>query len=300
MIKTYISILILLLAFLIAPLANAHNPFITKPESQHTAPKPIFKSKLFVNITIWQIQLKNKMSSLVRQAEATKSIKPLFLLLMLAFAYGVIHAAGPGHGKALALSYVLAQRPGYVQGMIFSNAMALFHGTSGILFVIFIRLILNTTISQNLETVTHITQIVSYSLIALLGLGLLIHSIYKLIKNKNAPPQPVNQKHTIKPANPLLFALVVGCIPCPGVVMVMLFALSMELITLGILLGIMISIGMALTISLVVIMVMSGKVASIAIAGQKNELANTIEYWIEIIGGLSLITLGTLFLGANL
>jgi len=293
-------LLILFLSFSIAPLASAQNPFTTKPENQHTAPMPVISNKFSAKIIIWQHKLKAKMSSLVRQAETTGSIKPLLLLIMAALIYGVIHAAGPGHGKAIALSYVLSQRPSYIQGMLFSICMALFHGVSGIIFVLVIRLILKTSIIKNLETVTNITQVISYSIIVCFGLGIFIHSIYKVIMKYSQKQYTHETFISGKYTNPVLLAFVVGSIPCPGVVMVMLFTLSMNLITLGIILGITISIGMALTVSIVVLIAISGKSASLAAISKNSKRAVFIEYSLEIFAGLLLMTLGTLFLGANL
>ncbi len=298
--KQSIIFLFLLLTFSIAPLASANNPFTTKPENQHAAPMPVISNKFFAKIIIWQHQLKAKMSSLVRQAESTGSIKPLLLLIMAAFAYGVIHAVGPGHGKAIALSYVLSQRPSYIRGMLFSNCMALFHGASGIAFVLVVRLILKTNIIKNLETVTNITQVISYSIIACLGLGIFIHGIYKLIKKHYQKQHTCETFKSEKYTNPVLLALVVGSIPCPGVIMVMLFTLSMDLIALGIILGITISIGMALTVSIVVSIAISGKLASLTAISKNSKRAVLIEYGIEVFAGLLLMILGTLFLGANL
>ena len=48
----------------------------------------------------------------------------------------------------------------------------------------------------------------------------------------------------------LPWAVAVGLVPCPAVVMVMLFCLSMDVVILGLLLAVCISIGMATTISL--------------------------------------------------
>ena len=298
--KQSVIFLILLSFFLFAPLANAQNPFTAKSKNQHAAPLPVISNKLFVKIIIWQHKLKEKMSSLVRQAESTGSIKPLLLLIMAAFAYGIIHAVGPGHGKAIALSYVLSQRPSYIRGMLFSNCMALFHGASGIVFVLVIRLILKTNIVKNLETVTNMTQIVSYGIITCFGLGIFIHSIYKLIKKHNQKQHAHETFKFGKYTNPVLLAFVVGSIPCPGVVMVMLFALSMNLITLGIILGITISMGMALTVSIVVLITISGKAASLTAISKNSKRAGFIEYGIEVFAGLLLMTLGILFLGANL
>jgi nickel/cobalt transporter (NicO) family protein len=298
--KQYAIFLILLSIFSIAPLANAHNPFTTKPENQHVAPTPVINSKIFAKIIIWQHKLKAQMSSLVRQAESTGSIKPLLLLIIAAFSYGAIHAAGPGHGKAIALSYVLSQRPSYIQGLLFSNCMALFHGASGIIFVLVVRLILKTNIIKNLEAVTNITQVVSYSIIICFGFGLFIHSIYKLLKRHNPKQHSSEVLKSGNKSNPVLLALVIGSIPCPGVVMVMLFTLSMDLITLGIILGITISLGMALTISIIVLIAISGKIALFTTVARNSNQTVVIEYGIEIFASILLMVIGILFLGASL
>jgi len=189
--KNHIIILILLLLqisflpFLQVPLAAASNPFTEKPEKQNALHMPAPKNKFFIKLITWQYQLKEQITLLLRQAKSGDSIRPLFFLVLVAFIYGVIHAAGPGHGKVIALSYVLSQRPSYLHGILFGNCIALFHGLSGILFVLVIRIILKTSIINNLEHVTQITQIISYSIIACLGLVIFIHSLYKLIKNND-------------------------------------------------------------------------------------------------------------------
>ncbi len=232
----------------------------------------------------------------MREAKATNSLKPLAFLLVVAFAYGAIHAAGPGHGKVFALSYILSQRPRLLRGILFGNFIALFHGLSGILFVLIIRIILEKSITGTLEDVTRITQIISFSLITCLGLGILIKSIYRWIKSaKNSRPSfDKNNKRYLN--SPLLSALVVGMIPCPGVVMVMLFALSMNLLGLGIMLGVTFSLGMAITITCVVLIGILGKTASLGMVAGNGGLVITLEYLIETIAGLIITCLGLLFL----
>jgi len=298
--KQPVIYIFLLLIFFITPLENAHNPFTTKPENQHVAPMPAISNNIFAEINKWQYKLKIEMSSLIQQSESTGSIKSLLLLFMLALLYGIIHAAGPGHGKAIALSYVLSQRPSYIKGLIFSNCMALFHGASGIIFVLVIRLILKTNIIKNLEAVTNITEIICYSIITLFGLGIIIRNLYQLIKKYDQKQTTYETFNYRKSTNPVLLAIIVGSIPCPGVIMVMLFTLSMNLIVLGIILGITISIGMAITISIVVLLAISGKVASIKAISKKSKVAIFVEYGVEIFSGILLMTLGILFLGANL
>jgi len=278
----------------------AQNPFTAKPESKahHMTTYPAARNPFLSMIALWQHRLNQKMADLMREAKATNSLKPLAFLLAVAFAYGAIHAAGPGHGKVFAISYILAQRPRLLRGILFGNFIALFHGLSGILFVLIIRIILEKSITGTLEDVTRITQIISFSLIACLGLGILIKSIYRWIKSaKNSHPSfdKSNKRYL---DSPLLSALVVGMIPCPGVVMVMLFALSMNLVGLGIMLGVTLSLGMAFTITCVVVMGILGKTALLGMVAGNGGLVITLEYLIETIAGLMITCLGLLFLTA--
>ena len=252
----------------------AQNPFTAKPKSEahHVSTHPAARNPFLSMIALWQHRLNQKMAGLMRKVKATNSVKPLAFLLAIAFGYGVIHAAGPGHGKGFAISYILSQRPKLLRGMLFGNFIALFHGLSGIMFVLIIRVILQKSVTGTLEDVTRITQIISFSLITCLGLGILTKSIYKWIKSAKSSHITLNGSHKRHFSGPLLSALVVGMIPCPGVVMVMLFALSMELVGLGIMLGITISIGMALTITCVVVIVMSGKAVALGMVAKHGNL----------------------------
>jgi nickel/cobalt exporter len=52
----------------------------------------------------------------------------LFFLLIASFLYGVLHALGPGHGKALAFSYFSSQKSSYFQAFgLFHLATAFVH-----------------------------------------------------------------------------------------------------------------------------------------------------------------------------
>ena len=292
-------LLVICIVIMLQPVL-AQNPFTAKPKSKvhHMTTHPAAKNSFLSMITRWQHRLKRKMADLVREAKETHSVKPLAFLLLVAFAYGMLHAAGPGHGKALAVSYILSQRPKLFRGMFFGSLIALFHGLSGIIFVLIIHMILQKSITGTLEDVIRITQIISFSLIACLGLGILIKSSYRWIKSAKGGHPAYNVNHKRHLYGPLLSALVVGMIPCSGVVMVMLFALSMELVGLGIMLGITISMGMALTITCVVVMVISGKAVSLGMVGRHGSLALTMENFIETIAGLMVASLGLLFLAA--
>lgn len=302
--KTPIIVATIVLTLLFVSPTGAQNPFLSKPEKRHkspesTASQPGVQGKLFQKLMTWQQTLRQRMTALVREARQTGSMHPLAVLVMAAFAYGAVHAAGPGHGKAIAFSYILSQRPTWPQALLFSNVLALLHGGMGILFVLAVRMILGFGMVKNLENVTRITQIVSFGLITCLGLWIFIKSLKALMERRTSRQTNAADNAKRRFTGSILSGAAVGMVPCPGVVMVMLFSLSMDLIVLGILLGAAITIGMALTISIVVVTTLSAKRVSVAAVSKYGILATYVEPSIEILAGLALTVLGALFLGAN-
>ena len=90
--------------------------------------------------------------------------------------------------------------------------------------------------------------------------------------------------------------MIIGIIPCPGVMMVTLLAVSMGHPALGILLGSCIALGMAVTISAVVIAGVAGKKMLIGRLESMPGWAQRVEQVVRGISGLMLTMLGVLLL----
>lgn len=93
-------------------------------------------------------------------------------LIGLSFLYGIFHAIGPGHGKAVIASYVIASDDGRRRGFLLAIAAAVVQAFSAIAIVTVAAVIFNVT-AMTMTRLTDALQIVSYTLISLLGLGLL-------------------------------------------------------------------------------------------------------------------------------
>ncbi|MGN6460877.1 MAG: nickel/cobalt transporter [Pseudolabrys sp.] len=93
-------------------------------------------------------------------------------LMGLSFAYGVFHAAGPGHGKAVISSYLVANDETWRRGVVLSFASALLQAVVAVAIVGIAAVLLGMTSSAMGETVRWI-EVVSYALIALIGARLL-------------------------------------------------------------------------------------------------------------------------------
>ncbi len=95
-----------------------------------------------------------------------------WLLMGLSFAYGIFHAAGPGHGKAIITSYVVANNETLRKGVILSFASAFAQALTAIVLVGGLAVVFNLT-SIAITDTAHWFEIGSYVLITGLGAWLL-------------------------------------------------------------------------------------------------------------------------------
>jgi nickel/cobalt exporter len=295
-----LSIILLALSLLsVAFPGRAQNPFISKDSRRQAPLAPGPPPPFLDRIAAWQQQLNKKMAGLTREARDSGSLRPLLSLIIIAFLYGVLHAAGPGHGKAVATSYLLSRGRKLSRAILLGNLIAAFHGLSGVVLVVAVLFVLKRGFTGSLESVTNITQLISYSLIVLLGLGLLTKSLLSWRRQPGSAGlnPPAVSKEKIR--NPLTMAMALGMIPCPGVVLVMLFCLSLNTIGLGLVLAFSLTLGMAITISAVGVSALAGKNLALAALERRHRSAEILQRGIETAGALSVTALGLLFLAAT-
>jgi ABC-type nickel/cobalt efflux system permease component RcnA/ABC-type uncharacterized transport system substrate-binding protein len=102
----------------------------------------------------------------------------VWLLFLVAFLYGVFHAAGPGHGKAVITSYILASGDSVRRGVAISFAAAFVQALSAVVIVGVATLIIGAT-AQQITGVTDWLEVASYGAITLLGVWLLWSKIFR-------------------------------------------------------------------------------------------------------------------------
>jgi len=117
-----------------------------------------------------QAEFYRMLSGLIRAAKADGSAA--YTLLGISFLYGVFHAAGPGHGKAVISSYLVANNETWRRGIVLSFASAILQALTAIAIVGVVAALLGATAKAMGNTV-RVIEIVSYTLILLIGLRLL-------------------------------------------------------------------------------------------------------------------------------
>jgi ABC-type nickel/cobalt efflux system permease component RcnA len=109
-----------------------------------------------------------------------------FMLAALSFIYGVVHAVGPGHGKTIISSYVVANEETVRRGVIISFIAAGLQALTAIALVGILAFALNASGLQ-INAWSNQLEMVSYALIALVGAWLLTTQLIAIFRRWQEP-----------------------------------------------------------------------------------------------------------------
>ncbi len=159
------AVIALLLPGALDALAQQGTPFgMPRPQARPAPPDGVIGW-----ILNKQAEFSLAMRAMLRSAKSDGSA--VWGLLGLSFLYGVFHAAGPGHGKAVISSYVVANHETWRRGVVLSFASAMLQAFVAVAFVGIAAWVFNATMATMCTTERYI-EVASYALIALIGLRL--------------------------------------------------------------------------------------------------------------------------------
>jgi nickel/cobalt transporter (NicO) family protein len=113
-----------------------------------------------------QSEFYREMSTTIRAAKSDGSA--VWTLLAISFAYGIFHAAGPGHGKAVISSYLVANEETARRGIVLSFASAMLQALVAVALVAVLAWLLSST-AKTMCSAEKAIEIASYALIAAFG-----------------------------------------------------------------------------------------------------------------------------------
>ena len=186
---------ILLMAGLLDDVFAQTSPFGT-PRGQAPAPPPT--SGVLGWIFAKQAEFYRQFSGLIRAAKADGSAA--WSLFGLAFLYGIFHAAGPGHGKAVISSYLVANEETWRRGVVLSFASAMLQALVAVALVGIAAALLNAT-AATMNRAVNVIETASYGLIILIGLRLLWVKGRGFIKAWQALNRPAPVGAAVTPAD---------------------------------------------------------------------------------------------------
>jgi nickel/cobalt transporter (NicO) family protein len=155
---------------------------------RHPAPSGLFGWLLSKQALFYR-----ELSGLIRAAKSDGTA--LWGLMGVSFAYGIFHAAGPGHGKAVISSYLVANEETWRRGVTLSFASALLQAITAVLIVGVAAVLIGATAKAMGDTV-RVIETVSYALIVLVGARLFWvkgRAFLRTLHALNANSLPVEQ-----------------------------------------------------------------------------------------------------------
>jgi len=239
-------------------------------------------------------------------------------LMLVGFLYGIIHAAGPGHGKVVVSSYLLANENSLKRGLVIVALASLLQAITAIVIVLGFSLILQATRGEA-EQLSGYLEIGSYVLIGLLGIWLLAQGINTLRDafgmNKHhhkghqhsggccghelTPPasQLAGNKSLISFAAMILS---IGIRPCTGALLLLFFACAFDLAWPGVLATVAMAVGTAVTTGALAILTVKSKNLALSFVKKSDRGMLFAHAGLRIAGGLFIVLMSGLFLTAQL
>ncbi|RDV03447.1 nickel/cobalt transporter [Undibacter mobilis] len=178
------SLLLLAIVLAVAGLIDAAS---AAPFGASAGPAPQSLDGFTGWILMKQAEFYRMLSGAIRASKADGTAA--FGLMGISFAYGIFHAAGPGHGKAVISSYLVANNETWKRGIVLSFISAVLQAVTAVVIVAVAAVLLGATSKVMGDTVRFV-EIVSYGLIVLIGLRLVWvkgRAFLKLLVPQQAP-----------------------------------------------------------------------------------------------------------------
>jgi nickel/cobalt transporter (NicO) family protein len=153
-----------------APAAAPPSAFAPPTAAPFQAPGPL--GRVFAWVFDQQQSLQRTLAISVKSLKTDNPLGAAITLALLSFIYGVLHAVGPGHGKTIISSYVIANEETVRRGVIISFIAAGLQALSAVLLVSVLLIALGATGLQ-VNAWSNQLESISYALIAIVGLYLL-------------------------------------------------------------------------------------------------------------------------------
>jgi nickel/cobalt exporter len=236
-------------------------------------------------------------------------------LMTIGFAYGVFHAAGPGHGKAVIAAYLVASERALVKGVLLSLAAALLQALVAIGIVGGAAAILRAT-AATMTGVTSAIETASFAAVAALGLMLTWRKAGKLLGVAGlahgpgtAPAAAPDCDHVHLPAPAEIdritrlremagVVIAAGTRPCAGAIVVLVFALSQGLFPAGVAATFAMALGTALTTGAIAALAVFAKSLALRLAGGRGAHGAVALAGLELLAAAFVLVLGaSLLLG---
>lgn len=326
-------IALLLLVMLGLGGAALANPFApgTKPPETKTVEATVAPAS---GLSGWIAETQRKVNRSLNQSMAdlkTGSPQAILIGAALCFLYGVFHAAGPGHGKVITMSYFLSRDANPWRGVLMGTQIALTHVGGAILLAVIATVAMQGAASPSVEDLRWV-KLLSYAAVIGIGIWLLQdrlrggtgectidhgHGDHAHRDHGHAHVHGPGcghhhhhghthdhghahaHDHDKSTRGGLMAAMIAGAVPCTGAVLVLIFCIANGMPLIGLMLVLLIGAGMAATLAGFGLIGMLARRRTLAFAGGGNAGIDAetgrVAWWrrgLDLIGPVLIIAVG--------
>jgi ABC-type nickel/cobalt efflux system permease component RcnA len=289
---------------------------------------------LFSFVVDTQQTLQRQLADGVKRLKGDNPLIGAAMLAGLSFVYGVVHAVGPGHGKTIISSYVVANEKTVRRGVIISFIAAGLQAISAVMLVGILVFALKATGLQ-INAWSNQLESASYALIAVVGLWLLsgqIAGLWRRFSPARAASVAHNHHHDHhdhahahdhhhhhvhgeacdhmvdvrelegpmdwRKITAVVFS--VGIRPCTGAILVLVFALTQGLFWAGVAATFAMALGTAITVAALATLALGSRELALKLGGTSGAWANGVWTLCAMGGSMLIFLFGALLFAASL
>ncbi len=226
-----------------------------------------------------QLDVRTRLGQYLSGLKESDSPALFWSMLAAAFAYGILHALGPGHRKTVVFSYYLTRPAPVWEPAALAALLSLLHGGAAIVLLGILRGV-SGSLAGRADNIGVYMEGFSYLFLAVAAFALAVHSVFELFSRRHK---------RISGALSIGMILLSGIYPCPGAILVLVLSIALDISAFGIAAVLAMSIGMSLPITAAGYLAWFGR-TGVFLALKKNEtLVGRVSHLIELSGYLVLL-----------
>lgn len=299
--------------------------------------EPTFWAQVITWVVEEQRAFHRELTVALKALTADGGLEAAWGLVLASFLYGIFHAAGPGHGKAVLTTYLLTHRQHFTRGISLAAAAALCQGLVAVILVYGLIYAAGWLPRETSAAVTW-SERTSYLLVAAIGLLLLTRAArggYVLVRSKpatrtDAPGGPdrgsehEHEEHTHHAEHHACgcghshaptaaqmdgsgdlrsmvgIVLSIGLRPCSGAVLVLVFAKALGLAWAGVGAVFAMSVGTAIAVAALAFLTVNARNWATSLVAHRGMGWMVAGSAVAFVGGAVILALGISLLVTSL
>ena len=273
-------------------------------------------AEILLSIQAQQRLFRETIGTDLRAIKETHSFAAMLSLITAGFLYGVFHAIGPGHGKVIVASYMLANETTLKKGLFITVVSSLLQAVTAIVLVVGAFSIIGLQRAQTEQAAAYL-DIASFALIFLVGGLLFKRGIMPFLKPKHTHHHHHDHEHhegcshahapdaqtvatAISPRQVWLMIFSIGIRPCTGAILLLLFACIIGIVWAGVFATLAMAVGTALSTGAVAVAAVHSKAWTLRLLQDSPSRLVKTQACFSVAGGGVLMIMAALLLAAAL